>query len=84
MHKPEDRSKELNELCEFGHPSALNIIRFQYKDKPDDLCSSDFEFSNKSLQEHYQAGIEDVKQALITPTWLDLIADDAGIVLHEF
>lgn len=84
IHKPEQRSKELDELCQFAHPSALNIIRFQYKDKPYDLCSTDFEFSNKSLQEHYQAGIEDVAAALITPTWLELIADDAGIVLHEF
>lgn len=77
-------SPMLKEIAEFSHPSALNIVRFQYKDNPYDLCSKDYEFSNQSIQENIQAGLNDVKKALLNPAWLDLIADDTGLVFHEF
>ena len=77
-------SKELQALCDYGHPSALNIIRFQYKNKPYDLFSKDYEFSAQSLEEHYVSGFQDVKTALENPSWLDLIDDGVGVVLHEF
>jgi NTE family protein len=77
-------SEELLELSYFGHPSALNFVSFQYKDKPYDLVTKDFEFSYQSIQERYEAGLNEVQQALLEPTWLDLIDDDSGIVLHQF
>ncbi len=83
-YKDKNPSKELEALCEFGHPSSLNIVRFQYKDKPYDLFSKDFDFSSQSLIDHYQSGLVDVDQALRTPTWLEVIDDAVGLVLHEF
>ncbi len=83
-YNKESPSKELSALCDLGHPSALNIVRFQYKNKPYDLFSKDFDFSAQSLKEHYQFGLNDAQTAINNPSWLDLIDDDAGVVLHEF
>lgn len=83
-YKGKETSPLLKELSKLGHPSALNLVRFQYKDHPYDLFSKDYEFSHQSMKEDYESGLHDVKKALLNRSWLDLISDDAGVVFHEF
>ncbi len=70
------------EVEKFGQTSALNIIRFHYKDRPYDMWSKDFEFSEQSMYEHYLNGKRDFEKALAKPKWFDVIDDDL-LVINE-
>lgn len=65
-------------------PCSLNLVRFLYLGRPDELWSKDFEFSFQSIREHYQAGLHDAQHALKNPYWLHSPPDETGIALHEF
>ena len=52
-----------------AHLFKLNIVRFHYRDSPEDSLSKDFEFSAQTLQERYQAGVADVTKALQSTQW---------------
>ncbi len=67
-----------------GHPCALNIIRFHYRDSDADLWTKDFEFSQNSIRQRLLAGINDVKKLFDDPLPLEVIADDSGFTLHDF
>ena len=71
-------------LKQIGHPTALNIVRFHYQDQPSDLWSKDYNFSKIAINKHYEKGVNDAARALKNPTWLEVIDDEAGAVLHEF
>lgn len=71
-------------ISETGHPAALNIVRFHYKTAPDDLWSSDFNFSPLVLKKHWQAGYDDVHNALQRSNWLNETFDGIHPIIHEF
>lgn len=56
-------------------PATLNIILFQYKNRPYDLWSKDFDFSRQAIQEHLADGNKDFKKALKQGKCLELIKD---------
>lgn len=62
----------------------LNIVRFHYRNSPNDLFSKDFEFSPKSLVERCNAGMADVENALQTHGWQKPPPPSMGVVLHDF
>lgn len=64
------------------HPITLNIARFHYRDKPYDIWTKDYEFSDKSITERILLGYNDVQQAFESPEWLELKPQE--IQLHNF
>lgn len=73
----------IQKMEKLGHPTACNIIRFHYQDSPGETWTKDFEFSAQTQQKHRRKGNEDALCALRQPEWLELIPDDAGIVMHD-
>jgi NTE family protein len=63
---------------------TLNIVRFHYRDGPEDLLTKDFEFSPKTLRERYHSGVADVERALLSPHWQKPFPPYLGVALHEF
>ncbi|MGE3318143.1 MAG: patatin-like phospholipase family protein [Candidatus Berkiella sp.] len=80
----EGKDKICYDDVSLGHPCALNIIRFHYRDTDADLWTKDFEFSQKSIQQRRLAGIDDVKKLFDDPLPLEVIPDDSGFTLHNF
>lgn len=75
----------LKKIKDMGHPTALNIVRFHYQERPTDLWSKDFNFSSQVLKEHRQAGLNDAAKALKDLSWIDFsIDDDFGAIIHDF
>lgn len=93
MHKLRHIIRELSEkgsdnVCyndvSIGHPCALNIIRFHYRDSSTDLWTKDFEFSERSIKQRLQTGYDDVKKLFESPIPLQIVPDDSGFTLHDF
>lgn len=84
LRKGKETPSLLNKSNPMTHFSALNLVKFHYRDRTFDLWSKDFEFSRQSIQEHYQMGYNNVQNALKNPSWLDVIPDNASIVRHNF
>lgn len=73
----------LDKIKETGHPTALNIVRFHYRDRSTNLWSKDFNFSISAIKEHWEAGYRDAKKALEKSIWINAIIDETGAVIHE-
>ena len=81
----DDLERVLRVIKNVGHPTALSIVQFHYKDRPSNLWSKDYNFSYQAIDEHWQAGCENVKEALAKPDWLNLSVDDNfGVEIHNF
>jgi len=80
-----DIKQALKKISDAGHPTALNIIRFHYRDQPSDLWSKDFDFSYQSIRDHWRCGYNDAETALKKDTWINRVIDDSkGAVIQEF
>lgn len=78
----QDQYPEVKAIYEQQSSLTLNIARFHYKDRPCDLWSKDFEFSQESLHDRFKQGYQDVIQAFKDPAWLKLMPET--IQLHNF
>ena len=76
--------KKIKKIAHRRNEEILNITRFHYRDDPSNLWSKDFEFSIKTLKQHWQCGYNEAFKALQRPTWLEPPSEHQGIVFHEF
>ncbi len=53
-----------------------------YRSKHYETQSKDYEFSRRSMTEHWDSGIDDMTRTLTDPAWSNLAADAQG--LHVF
>ena len=49
---------------------AVDVVHLIYRSKHDESQSKDYEFSRLSMQEHWQAGLADMRRTLHDPRWL--------------
>lgn len=84
LHVAREKHKDEPHQTDIEHQPMLNISRFHYHDQPCDLWCKDFEFSKQSLREHYEAGLNDVMNAVEKPTWLAPIEKSEYIVMHNY
>lgn len=77
-----EKYPDIKAICDKQLPTGLNIARFHYRDRPYDLWSKDFEFSQQSLHERFDMGYQDVQRAFQDPSWLELVPE--GVQLHNF
>lgn len=71
-------------LMRTGRPISLNLVRFNYSGQPTGSCSKNYEFSPLSINEHMEAGYNDLINSFKDPSWLEPKLDDVGMVMHEF
>lgn len=85
LHAARVKSKATDTKVEdIEHQPMLNISRFHYRDQPTDLWCKDFEFSRQSIQDHYEAGLKDVMEAIEKPTWLQPIDKSDYIAMYNY
>jgi NTE family protein len=67
---PEDRQDErMRALRDLGGGHAVAIVHLIYRQRRYELYSSDYEFSRASMEEHWQAGLDDTRRSLRAPDW---------------
>jgi len=75
---------EVRELCELGQGDGneITIVHVIYKRKHYESQSKDYEFSQLSMREHWQAGYEDTLNSIRCPEWRAPLKNREG--LHIF
>ncbi|HVZ45706.1 MAG TPA: patatin-like phospholipase family protein [Ramlibacter sp.] len=48
----------------------IDIVHLIYRDKPYELDSKDYEFSRGMVEEHWNAGVRDMRNTIAHPEWL--------------
>ncbi|MBC7475389.1 MAG: DUF3734 domain-containing protein, partial [Candidatus Sericytochromatia bacterium] len=72
--------KKATELAKEG---VVNIVQLIYKNKEYEGHNKDYEFSPITMQEHWESGLEDVRNTLTHPEWLNFPDAEAGFVTHD-
>ncbi len=69
-------------LAGMREPGGIDVVHLIYRSKHDETQSKDYEFSRRSMQEHWRAGLRDMTRTLNHPRWTGH-APNAGEV-HVF
>jgi NTE family protein len=69
---PESRQNEkILKLRDLGDDHAVAIVHLIYRRASYEGQAIDYEFSRKSMEEHWQAGLDDGRRTLEQPRWLE-------------
>ncbi|MGH7743125.1 MAG: DUF3734 domain-containing protein, partial [Candidatus Eiseniibacteriota bacterium] len=61
---------------------AIVVLQLIYQSRAFEDQAKDYEFSARSMREHWEAGYRDTERTLRQPDWLAMPADE-GIVMHD-
>jgi NTE family protein len=61
----------------------IEIVHLIYRDKPYELDSKDYEFSRASVDEHWEAGLRDIRNTLEHPELLRAAAQVNGVTTFD-
>ncbi len=79
QNNPEIRKIFENECID----TTMHFVRFLYTAPHSELSSKDFEFSKLSINERINAGYQDGLRAIEKSPWLEPLAADSGVGIHE-
>jgi NTE family protein len=83
---PEDwrDEPELQMLAEEASEKVCNIVQLIYHAKTYEGVSKDFEFSRRTMEEHWQAGYEEASRSLRQPEILERPDESEGVRIFDF
>ncbi|SEA56887.1 patatin-like phospholipase family protein [Variovorax sp. YR216] len=70
-------------LCAALSHKPIEIVHLIYRDKPYELESKDYEFSRASVDEHWDAGLRDIRNTLDHPDWLVSASQTNGVTTFD-
>jgi NTE family protein len=85
-HVPPDllRTDPLFRLAEeAADGSAINVVHLIYKNKPYEGHYKDYEFSIDTMREHWESGLEDIRDSFAHGEWFDVPSREQGFVTHD-
>ncbi|WNC93555.1 patatin-like phospholipase family protein [Paraburkholderia sp. FT54] len=85
-HVPPDlrRTDPLFRLAEeAADGSAINVVHLIYKNKPYEGHYKDHEFSIDTMHEHWESGLDDIRDSFAHREWFDVPSREQGFVTHD-
>lgn len=70
-------------LADHGCESSVSIVHLIYRHKLYETRSRDFEFSRKSVMEHWQAGRNDVRRTFRHRVWRERSRPEHGVAIFD-
>jgi len=70
-------------VCAALSHAPIEIVHLIYRDKPYELESKDYEFSRASVDEHWDAGLRDIRNTLDHPEWLKSASEASGVTTFD-
>ncbi|BCF97657.1 membrane protein [Paraburkholderia sp. PGU19] len=81
---PEHRDDPWCKLAEeLSCSKRYNIVHLIYGDKEYEGHYKDFQFGLSTMRQHWESGLEDIRNSLAQPGWLDMPDNDAAFVTHD-
>jgi NTE family protein len=63
--------------------SAINVVHLIYKNKSYEGHYKDYEFSIDTMNEHWDSGLEDIRDSFSHREWFDVPSRDIGFITHD-
>jgi NTE family protein len=63
--------------------SAINVVHLIYKNKAYEGHYKDYEFSVDTMREHWESGLEDIRDSFAHREWFDVPSREQGFVTHD-
>ena len=63
--------------------SAINVVHLIYKNKPYEGHYKDYEFSVDTMHEHWESGLDDIRDSFAHREWFDVPSREQGFVTHD-
>lgn len=84
-HLPEEKHSDpaLNDLIAMGEERKVSIVHLIYRPQHYDGPTKDYEFSRRSMEEHWQAGLCDGQKTLTDKSWTKPPSDGQGIAVYD-
>lgn len=80
-----ERSRaEVSGLLGFGCRSVYHLVRLQAPRLPDEDQHKDIDFAAPRISQRWSAGCHDALRALADRRWMEAVAPDQGIVVHDY
>ncbi len=81
---PEAKRKErIRKLRALGSDHAVAIVHLIYRSASYEGQATDYEFSRASMNEHWQAGLDDARRTLRNPRWLERWEGVGGVRVFD-
>ncbi|GJH31092.1 DUF3734 domain-containing protein [Paraburkholderia hospita] len=81
---PEHRSDPWCKLAEeLSCSKRYNIVHLIYRNKEYEGHYKDYQFGLSTMLQHWESGLEDIRNSLAQPGWLDMPDNDAAFVTHD-
>lgn len=77
-------SPQAKMLAQASDPAVYNIVQMIYRSATYEGHSKDFEFSRRTMEEHWRAGYQDAAETLSHPEVLELPATAQGVAVYDF
>lgn len=68
---------------EIGCNKHYNIVHLIYRDKAYETEYKDFQFGAPTMREHWDSGLDDIRDTLKQDNWLDMPNGDSGFITHD-
>lgn len=60
-----------------------NVLHLIYRDQPYDQHYKDYQFGLSSMRQRWGAGLQDIRETLTRPGFLDMPDNDSGFITHD-
>jgi NTE family protein len=77
-------SPEAQLLAQASDPAVYNIVQLVYRSPSYEGQSKDYEFSRRTMEEHWQAGLRDARLTLSHPEVLELPKGSNSVHVYDF
>jgi NTE family protein len=84
---PDERCAQLMVMTAFAifpHEKVCNIVQLTYHSKSYEGASKDYEFSRRTMEEHWRSGYDDVVRSLQHPEVLQRPDNPQGVRTFDF
>jgi NTE family protein len=68
---------------QFSSSKRYNVLHLIYRDQPYDQHYKDYQFGLPSMRQRWSAGLQDIRETLARPGFLDMPDNDSGFVTHD-
>ncbi len=70
-------------LDQLSQENAVTVMQLIYRSKNYEQSSKDYEFSRQTMDDHWKAGVHDVRHSLRNPAWTGRKAEPGQVVLLD-
>lgn len=78
-----ENDRHVRELRAFAEENAVTVAHLIFRPQHYDSSTKDYEFSQVTMEERWQAGLADVRRTLNHPAWIHHVRSECGVTIFD-